>query len=60
MLYKSLVVPLMDYRDTVYMQPNQQNLQKLQTIQNKHVEQFYKQVPENIIQKCIVNRNLMY
>ncbi len=34
MLYKSLAVPLMDYCDTVYMQANQDNLDKLQIVQN--------------------------
>ena len=33
-LYKSLVVPYIDYCDIVYMQTNQANLQKLQLVQN--------------------------
>ena len=33
MLYKSLILPLLNYCDIVYMNTNQQNLNKLQLVQ---------------------------
>ena len=56
MMYKSLVVPLIDYCDIVYMQTNKDSLQKLQIVQNiacrlileagprDHIEEMHKEL----------------
>ena len=48
-LYKSLVVPLMDYCDVAYMQTNQNTLNRLQIVQNIACRVILKAAPRNHI-----------
>ena len=57
LMYKSLVAPLIDYCDIVYMQANQENLQKLQVVQNIACRIILEAGPRDHIDDMHKNRN---